>query len=136
MLQEANKFYPLETGGVLGGYKTKDQVGVITNLFRSGPSAEHNLKSYIPDYVWDEKKIARLYTESRGQSTYMGDWHTHPKTGAYLSKRDELTLGTIAISPQARLASPYMIILATQPFELKAWQWVRSNPKEMEIFLF
>lgn len=112
MIAEAERAYPLETGGVLVGYWTSrfDQV-VITNATGPGPRARHLRDSFVPDADYHEREIARYYEQSGQLHTYLGDWHTHPDRTATLSRRDHRTLGTIAACPSARAPAPIMAIL-------------------------
>ncbi|MBW3628883.1 MAG: Mov34/MPN/PAD-1 family protein [Gemmatimonadetes bacterium] len=64
------------------------------------------------------QSIARIYAASGRVDTYLGDWHTHPGAGAYLSSTDLSTLHRIADCRTARAPTPLMIVLAGGP----AWK--------------
>lgn len=118
---EANNWYPKETGGVLMGYWANDHEVVISGIVGPGPNALHTYNSFIPDDTYHISEIARLYTESKGEQTYLGDWHTHPNAEAYLSERDRKTLRKIADYKPARLKRPLMLVFGTEPMEIKSW---------------
>ena len=136
MLDETFHWFPNETGGLLAGYADKKGNVVICRVTKSGPRAIHKTHSYIPDYDYDVERIKRIYKGSKKLQVYQGDWHVHPKSGAYLSKRDQETLSNIAKFEEARISTPVMIVLGTSPFELKCWQLVDSVPRELSVTLY
>jgi len=121
--EEASRFAPNETGGVLLGYWTVDtDEPVITKAFGSGPRAVHGRYHYVPDYEHDALHIARAYEESGRTLHYLGDWHTHPGQPGFLSRKDRRTLVTIARCPEAYSPRPLMLILAFgDPWRPFAW---------------
>lgn len=109
---EAERTFPLETGGVLLGYWAEEcRELVITHATGPGPNAVHRTHSFIPDYEYQEAEVARLYEESGRISTYLGDWHSHPLEGVHLSRRDRRTLNRIAGSAEARAPVPVMAVI-------------------------
>lgn len=121
ILVEAIKQMPFETGGVLIGYWGNAQEVVITSIIGPGPKAAHKRHSFQPDQNFHLKGIAKAYLKSGRTETYLGDWHTHPLYGAYLSNTDKSTLFKIADFEQARLSKPIMMVLGTKPYSLEAW---------------
>jgi integrative and conjugative element protein (TIGR02256 family) len=127
ILSETIKWMPKETGGILIGYKGINGQTVITKIVGPGTNAIHRLDSFIPDYNYHEKEIERIYYESNRQESYIGDWHTHPNSPAYLSEKDKITLKRIAKHKEARLEKPVMMILGTRPFQLKVWTLTQNR---------
>jgi integrative and conjugative element protein (TIGR02256 family) len=121
LLEEAIQKMPRETGGILIGYWGTKYEAVITAIVGPGSKAAHNRHSFSPDNEFHTQEITRLYAQSGRTETYLGDWHTHPSAGAYMSSRDQETLRILADYKQARLAQPLMMILGTRPFGLQAW---------------
>jgi integrative and conjugative element protein (TIGR02256 family) len=121
---------PKETGGVVMGYKLKETF-YITDVVGPGEKAVHDYNSFSPDNNFHEKEIARIYKESGRIHTYLGDWHTHPCQRAYLSERDKKTLRNISAFKPSRLPEPLMIILGSNPFQIKAWLY---SPKKIISF--
>jgi integrative and conjugative element protein (TIGR02256 family) len=121
LLIEAIKFMPKETGGVIIGYWGNSHEVVITEIVGPGPKAVHKMHSFVPDNDYHIKEIERVYSISGRTETYLGDWHTHPDSSAYLSGQDKATLIKIGSYEQARLIMPMMIVLGTKPFQLSAW---------------
>jgi integrative and conjugative element protein (TIGR02256 family) len=120
---EARRRAPNETGGVLLGYWSAegDEV-VITCATGAGPRAKHSKVVYTPDRDYDQALIADYYLAAGRRITYLGDWHTHPDAGAYLSDQDRRTLRQIAESPSARAPNALMAVLAGgRPWELHVW---------------
>jgi len=116
----------METGGVLLGYWIRPfQEAVMTNAVGPGPRGIHRKNRFVPDCEYQESEVARLYEESGRLHTYLGDWHTHPKRGTLLSRRDHRTLIQIASFRNARTPAPLMGILICEPdWALTIWQLV------------
>lgn len=114
LVAEANRLYPDETGGVLLGYRANGGSDtVIAAVTGPGPRAMHARNSFIPDYDYQEARIAELYLASGRRYAYLGDWHTHPDSmTAKLSRKDRRTLAEIATYVDARNPHPVMGILA------------------------
>ena len=121
---EATSKAPLETGGILLGYfRQPGNVPVILQATGPGPQAIHMRYYYRPDHEFDESQIATLYKKSNRQTTYLGDWHTHPLPIANLSYRDKRTLRRIAKCKSARVDAPLMLILSyDNQWEPTIWQ--------------
>jgi integrative and conjugative element protein (TIGR02256 family) len=126
----ANDKFPLETGGVLIGYvggASGDDV-VVVAITGPGPRAHHTAITFEPDHEYQTAEIARLYRSSKGVNTYLGDWHTHPRSTADLSRRDKKTLNHIAAHRAARMRRPIMAILGEgSSWVLKAWRLVPGS---------
>ena len=95
----------------MAGYWNGD-AAVITHCVGPGENAKHKACTFVPDYAFHEREIARLYAASLGTFTYLGDWHTHPSGAARLSSMDKRTLRAIADAPEAKCSRPLMAILA------------------------
>ena len=119
LLYQAEQWTPLETGGVLLGWRSPGHV-CVTNIIGPGPAAHHTGTSFRPDAVWQAEQIAQLYAASGRRLAYLGDWHTHPGATPVPSPRDVQTLDSIARHPSARCPQPIMIIIG-QPHTA---QWV------------
>ena len=103
---------PLETGGLLVGYFSEDDDDVvITGLTGPGPKAKHGKCFFCPDYDGDRLEIGRIFAESFGKVSYLGDWHTHPTGSSYLSFLDRRALKNIAKFPHNYVDRPIMLIL-------------------------
>lgn len=126
IFQETSKRYPYETGGVLVGRKSENIIRLAV-FVGPGPNAIHDKYSYTPDDEYDEQKIAEVYHATDGDQTYLGDWHSHPATGAYLSEKDKGVIKKTACYIPARLPDPIMIVIGTDPIEIKAWIY-KKNP--------
>ena len=109
---EAESKTPLETGGLLIGYfSADDDQVVITNVVGPGPNAKHRRRTYKPDYSFHRKEISRIFHESEGLCTYLGDWHSHPNAPAYLSFLDKRALRNISRFPDNYIDRPIMLVL-------------------------
>jgi len=122
-----------ETGGVLMGYSRPGMDGadnvVITHIIGSGPRAEHERTSFVPDYDWQNTEIAGIYEESGRRASYLGDWHTHPHAAPIPSKLDLLTLRRIALHKAARCTQPLMAIVGADDVGSPIIRVVRYEPR-------
>lgn len=121
---EAASRYPLETGGVLLGWRASAQEVVVTHVVGPGPAAEHRPTSMRPDAAWQQERITDIYSRSGRRTSYLGDWHTHPDGAPSLSPRDISTLRRIARHRDARASQPVMVVLAggSEDWELGPYQ--------------
>ena len=132
IIEEASRWKDLETGGVLAGYATNNDI-VVTNIVGPGPKAKHNKMSFIPDNKYHNEQMANIYKASNQIEAYIGDWHTHPNSIAYLSDRDKTTLRKIGTYKKARLPSPLMLVLGTSNMEMKIWIYCLNQEGEKVI---
>lgn len=115
MTTEANRQYPLETGGALMGY-LNDKSYVVTSYIGPGPNAIHSRTHFQPDYAYQEQRIADIYQHSGRRDIYLGDWHSHPNdVTPRMSSDDRRVLANIAGHRDARIDRPMMIIIAGEP---------------------
>ena len=124
MTEEADRWAPLETGGVLMGYHAGDAGAVVvTHAVGPGPNAVHERARFVPDQDYHLREIARHYAASGRRLHYLGDWHCHPGGAAELSQADRSTLKCIAAEPAARASRPLMCVLAPGPrWDVTVWQ--------------
>jgi integrative and conjugative element protein (TIGR02256 family) len=107
---EADRYFPLETGGALMGYRMENEV-FVTKVISAGPHAMRNSHSFEPDYAWQNDRIAEHYEQSGRRETYLGDWHSHPAAASgKLSHHDRAVIRKIIRTPSARAPAPLMII--------------------------
>jgi integrative and conjugative element protein (TIGR02256 family) len=127
MQDEAERTFPLETGGVLLGYWASEYTElVISEVTGPGPQAKHETRSFVPDHEYQEAEIARIYQASGRFFTYLGDWHSHPLQEAYLSRRDRRTLRHIGEHKEARAPMPIMSVIGRGPsdWSLRMWRYM------------
>lgn len=128
IFDEAEKWYPYETGGCLIGYIVDSfQQFVIEDCIGPGPEAKHSINYFKPDSKWQENEIERIYLESGRLKVYLGDWHVHPKGNLELSRKDKQTLLKISKFPLARLPYPIMLLIAGPPGTFKIWKFERAS---------
>lgn len=126
-VEDAARWRPLETGGVLMGY-WNGQAAVITALIEPGPNAIRETHNFEPDHPWQLGEIARRFNASAGRETYLGDWHTHPNASTgRLSGTDRRVLGAIIDKPEARTPRPIMMILFGAEADWSACVWVAGR---------
>ncbi|MDP9364053.1 MAG: Mov34/MPN/PAD-1 family protein [Chloroflexota bacterium] len=123
MAAEAERTYPLETGGVLLGYwaMAHSEV-VVTDVVGPGLRAVHEPTRFVPDRDYQDAEIARLHVADPARYGYLGDWHSHPRGGAGLSAKDQEALRQIARHQAARAPVPLMAILTLSgEWRVAAW---------------
>lgn len=111
MHQLAQSRFPLETGGMLIGYVGDNGEAVVKNIIGPGPKAHHGRFRFVPDGEYQQAALEKIFLETEGRETYLGDWHTHPKGENSLSYFDKITLAKIAHEPASGTAYPIMAIL-------------------------
>jgi len=137
MLAETFQRYPAETGGLLLGHQSQNLL-VIDEAIGPGPHAQHTTFSFDPDQPWQEREVARLWNEHGGQIDYLGDWHTHPRGRANLSRDDISCLKLIQRADAARAPHPLMLVLAIdQHAQIRpcAWLFARQRPHPVRILI-
>lgn len=118
--EEADRHYPLETGGVLAGYFAENGEAVIVGAIGPGPLAIHKRLRFLPDHDWQCTQLNMLFEQTGGDLIYLGDWHTHPDASGRMSWLDHRTLRAIAKHPHARVTNPLMLIGGGAA---GAWKW-------------
>ena len=128
-------FLPYETGGILLGYIDVQVNLVVTKIVGPGPEAVHQENYFLPDGTFQQKEINKTFEETEGETTYLGDWHSHPYKKPYLSAVDLNTLQKIAIHKTSGTNEPVFLIVGTNPLRLKCWQYsaTRREPVDLEI---
>lgn len=120
LTQEANRAFPMETGGVLVGYFAENGEPVVHAVVGPGPAAIHRRYRFTPDHAWQCGQLDVLFEQSEGLLTYVGDWHTHPDGVPEMSWLDHWTLRRIAKYPEAGTPQPLMLIGGGV---VDRWQW-------------
>lgn len=124
IVDEAERAWPSETGGILMGYVDHAGTPVITDVIGPGPAATHDRTGFVPDSPWQQQHVDVVYLRSGRRHTYLGDWHTHPDGAPFPSWRDLRTLRRIATFGPARVAAPVMLILGGHDdWAAVAWRW-------------
>jgi integrative and conjugative element protein (TIGR02256 family) len=109
---EADRQFPLETGGALIGYWSDADTVVVTEFVGPGPDSVHRRYSYQHDHEWEAAQIAVLYHRSGRSHVYIGDWHSHPEASSGdLSGTDRRSIRRVIKSREARARRPLMIVL-------------------------
>lgn len=114
ILDEAADKEPSETGGIVLGYEVLEESAVvITEIVGAGPNARYGHAIFEPDGSWQEREVARIYSESGRRTIYLGDWHSHPEGIVAPSKKDHRTARAIGNHRPARMRHPLMLIAAS-----------------------
>lgn len=102
----------------------------MTDMVGPGPNALHRKWRFTPDYAYHRDEMRRIYDESFGLVTYLGDWHSHPDACPHLSGSDRRALRNIARFPDNYVECPVMLILGSKNknWTPAAWGISRSAP--------
>lgn len=107
LLEQARTLAPLETGGVLMGWRRGGD-RIVMGTIGPGPKALHGRHMFLPDHAWQVARINETFAASGGNLDYLGDWHTHPESEAELSGLDRRTLQKLG----RKVANSLMLIAA------------------------
>lgn len=110
LAEEAEWRLPDEAGGVLIGYRNAGAI-VITGSVDAGPKAERWPNGLRPDREFQNAELDRIFIESDGATTFVGEWHSHPLARASPSKRDRKTLRNMLTDPASATNVALMVIL-------------------------
>jgi integrative and conjugative element protein (TIGR02256 family) len=130
---------PYETGGILLGYELVDELAVVvTDLVGPGPTASYSRGEFVPDGLWQEHQVARIYERSGRRTTYLGDWHSHPDGSPTPSRRDHRTARAIGRHAPARMPRPVMLIAASgdEKWLVAAFRLRRRKLRPIKIKLY
>ena len=143
MHRHAAELCPLETGGILLGWRSGED-SVVTDMRGPGLRALHGRYNFLPDHKWQLDEIQRAFDGSNGDIDYLGDWHSHPDGIAAMSHQDQITLRKIT----RRVKNPLMLILAgardDSDWTAGCWKGLRhgralwrrfeAQPQELKLF--
>lgn len=121
---QANEMRPLETGGILLGWRDGND-RVVVDVVGPGNAALHGRTKFIPDHSWQVQQINRIFEETSGDIDYLGDWHTHPTGTVRMSAEDHVTLKRIA----KKIGGAVMLIAS--PVCGQGWTfggWIQARP--------
>lgn len=88
---ECRKYPDLETGGILVGFKDRDQVS-ITHATGSGPNADRSSHHFTKDTPYLQSVLQLL--GNYYQVDYLGVWHKHPNEMPFPSAGDVVSAMT------------------------------------------
>ena len=123
IVAEADEWAPLETGGALMGYESRDGL-VIMDLVGAGPNAVRRRSEFVPDPEYQLADMARVYEASGRVHTYIGDWHTHPGSLPAPSLKDRRAVWMVSRNAASRCERPLMLIMGGgNPWIPVAWRY-------------
>ena len=121
IIAEANSKYPLETGGVLIGYR-KDNEVIITDMTGPGPDAKHEPLYFDVDTKWTTAKADEIFDSTDGRLRFLGDWHSHPGGYCHPSVLDVKALEKVRDWPKALTPKPLMMIIGHDFSKWTIWE--------------
>ncbi len=114
------------------GFETAHErpIVVVQELVAAGPGARRSGTSFTPDGRWQQDQIADAYRRSGRVTTYVGDWHSHPRGTGKLSRLDKRTARRVAREPAARCPHPLSMILIRddEQWKPRPYRYRRGGP--------
>lgn len=105
------KFYPNECGGIFTGRidiqnntATVEQI-IVPEKIKSTPVFFRRLAKGINDV------LSQLFVKTKGESYYLGEWHSHPNARPYPSDTDFSTMQKIADNANIAIKTPVLLIV-------------------------
>ena len=132
IMGEANSKYPLETGGMLIGYRKGLDV-VVTDIVGPGPGAIHQKYFFEHDNTWQKKQADELFNATEGQLRYIGDWHSHPDGPIETSPLDMQTIKLISDTPEALTPEPLMLIIGGNFSKYAVWELAEGILRSLPV---
>jgi proteasome lid subunit RPN8/RPN11 len=87
---------PNETGGLLiGMVNLKRRIIYITRILPAPPDSKGSPYAFVRGVRDIPERVVEIQNRSGGMLGYVGEWHTHPRGGAYLSAKDMDTVEKI-----------------------------------------
>jgi integrative and conjugative element protein (TIGR02256 family) len=128
----------LETGGILLGRGPSEHGLIdIVEAGDPGPNAARKADSFLRDRAHAQELADAAWTRRR--ATWVGEWHTHPQTGAQPSPRDLITYAELLSDPALDFAVFVAVIVTPGVDEdwtasaLTAWLIERTECPELVV---
>lgn len=119
MHRQGQRWAPLETGGLLLGWRDGDD-RIVAGLIGAGDKAVRARHAFEPDHKFQIEELGKVFARTNGDLDYLGDWHTHPAGHVAMSWRDRRTLRVIGRT----VGDALMVILDPGPNRaiIAGWQ--------------
>lgn len=127
MIRMADEAHPLETGTSLyGGYSDQRRARVegIAPLPQDSVRERFNLRRGVAGLA---SFFRRLFAKSKGESFYVGEFHTHPGGAASPSLQDDTTQFAIATDTSCQCEAPILVIIGGAPEEREVGVFVYTR---------
>ena len=95
------------------GCKKSDELIIVTHVSFPGPKAIYKRRSITFDIDYCQHFVDKVYYESGGAITYIGDWHCHQSKKIKPSKTDFFTLKRESLNPEST-ECPIMLIVGVE----------------------
>ena len=102
---------PWEIGGWLLGYWLDDDSGVVITHATPPALRGSALGITIDGRGGHSRRFSEAWEASGGQVTFLGDWHTHPRSEPVPSSQDEKAVRQLAEDESYGTPTPLMVIV-------------------------
>lgn len=102
---------PWEVGGWLLGYWVRDGSAVVITAATPPAFRGSALGIKIDGRGGHSRRFNEAWDASGGRVTFLGDWHTHPRSAPVPSRQDERAVRQLAEDPKYGTPTPLMIIV-------------------------
>lgn len=106
ILEESQRMYPQETGGILIGRFEREHV-FIDYATAPGPEAQHTIYEFKRNGDYSQEVLDNTVAESGGLVDYIGEWHSHPLKSRS-SLKDMMAMQWIANNKKYAIQYPVM----------------------------
>lgn len=138
LIAKAEAADPNETGGMLVGYWAVDGGDlVVVDEIPGGPGAKRTRTGFRPDGRWQQARLQQLYLASERTTTYVGDWHSHPRETATPSRKDAKTARRVATSKRGRTPRPLTLIVGRhETWHAEAYIYEEGSLRHVSLRVF
>ena len=113
IIASAKNASPYESGGTLiGYYGHKCRYAIITQVIT--PRVEKTFLNRFRCFISGEfliRKLKEIWSISKGNEYYIGEWHSHPNNSPLSSKLDDDTMYKIMNNDSEDCKNPIMLII-------------------------
>lgn len=134
MVQMADAAHPLETGASLFGTYSDDQqlarIEGIAPVPRDSMRGRFHFRRGIAGLA---AFFRRLFSQTKGRSFYVGEFHSHPGGEASPSPQDDRTQFAIAADPTCQCEAPVLVIVGGVPSARELGVFVHTRGRKRAV---
>jgi integrative and conjugative element protein (TIGR02256 family) len=120
------KFYPNECGGIFVGKIIDENTAVVEKMmipdkFKSTPVYFTRVSSFLN--TW----LRKVFTISKGETIYLGEWHSHPNGYPLPSGTDLRAMENISKNSDVRMRTPLLLIVGYNQIQYREKFYIYRN---------
>lgn len=125
-----------ETGGLLLGWRRSDLgLWVVAEVTGPGAGSKATPTTLHLDTMDLQVEADRWFEDTRGEVSYLGDWHLHHQADPVPSRQDRRSIREVARRPEIGVPEPLLVIVGKAGQELcwRAWVGAKLTPATVEV---